>query len=243
MTIMLLTFMGACAPVRAGMPSPAPEIAPESQLVVLVHGMGRSSLSMIPLEWVLERAGYEVLNWGYSSICCSIGELGDQLERELQAHPGWATARVHFVGHSLGNIIIRSALAEEEVSRRAGRVVMLAPPNQGSRAADRYAQTLGWLLRPLPELRTRRAAADPAGPLPPAVQVGIIAGARDGKVSVAESHLDGEAAHVVVPGAHTFLMNRGDVHRLTVAFLRDGTFGPLEPPVRPADHAAPAGRP
>jgi hypothetical protein len=69
---------------------------------------------------------------------------------------------------------------------------MLAPPNQGSRAADRY--TPGWA----GSCRHPRAAHDDDAtartlPFPASAEVGVIAASRDAKVSVAESHLDGGA--------------------------------------------------
>ena len=39
----------------------ASEPAESNELVVLVHGLGRTELSMIPLRLMLEEAGYEVL--------------------------------------------------------------------------------------------------------------------------------------------------------------------------------------
>jgi pimeloyl-ACP methyl ester carboxylesterase len=197
------------------------------EVIVLVHGLGRTRLSMLPLEWSMERAGYEVLNWGYSSTCCSVDEIArqlvDDLDEELRERPELAGARFHFVGHSLGNIVVRSMLAAgPPVS--VGRVVMLAPPNRGSLVADRYERYLAWLLRPLPELTTRDGSTARALPLPPAVEVGVIAGRYDGKVSVADSHLSGQADHVVVPSAHTFIMAREDVRRLVLSFLRTGSF-------------------
>ena len=60
--------------------------------------------------------------------------------------------------------------------------------------------------------------------LPPDVEVGIVAGLRDGKVRVHETHLEGARDHAVVPAFHTFIMNRADVHRLVRDFLRDGRF-------------------
>jgi hypothetical protein len=56
------------------------------------------------------------------------------------------------------------------------------------------------------------------------VDVGIIAGMRDAKVRVHETHLEGARDHAVVPAYHTFIMNRADVHQLICAFLRDGRF-------------------
>ena len=46
---------------------------------MLVHGMGRTPFSMLPLERDLEDAGYRVMSFGYSSYCCTIAELGARL--------------------------------------------------------------------------------------------------------------------------------------------------------------------
>ncbi|HEU0051830.1 MAG TPA: alpha/beta fold hydrolase [Longimicrobium sp.] len=193
------------------------------ELVVLVHGMGRSRLSMWMLGHRLEREGYRVLSWGYSSRD-SVPAIGAALADEVATVAGEAP-RVHFVGHSLGNIVVRWTLAHER-PERAGRVVMLAPPNQGSAAADRYARYVAWAVPQITELRTVPGSTVRAlGPAPAGVEVGVIAGSEDGKVSVAETHLAGERDHVVVPAAHSFLMDRADVGRLTTAFLRTGRFG------------------
>lgn len=193
------------------------------ELVVLVHGMGRGRASMWLLGQTLEARGYRVLNWGYSSYADSVPALGAALADAVEASEG-AAPRVHFVGHSLGNILIRWTLAHDRPAR-AGRVVMLAPPNQGAQAADRWAPRLARVIPPIADLRTAPGSTARALPAPAGVEVGVIAGAYDGKVTVAETHLPGERAHVVVPAAHSFIMNRGDVHRLTLRFLREGRFG------------------
>lgn len=193
------------------------------ELVVLVHGMGRSRASMWTLGRSLEAEGYRVLNWGYNSYTDSVPEIGAALARDLESETG-AAPRVHFVGHSLGNVIVRWTLANEQ-PERVGRIVMLAPPNQGSAAADRYARYTAWLLPPIAELRTARGSTvRRLPPAPQGVEVGVIAGAYDGKVSVAESQLPGQRDHAVVPAAHSFLMHRDDVRDLTLRFLREGRF-------------------
>ena len=194
------------------------------ELVVLVHGMGRTPVSMLPLARTLEQEGYEVLNWGYSSLCCSVAELGERLQRDMQQRRGPSSRRVHFVGHSLGNIIIRWVLTREDAPEGVGHVVMLAPPNQGSHEADRLTRSVGWLLRPMAELRTDSASNVRRLPRIENVPIGVVAGRFDGKVSLAETHLPEESAHVVVPAAHSFLMLRGDVQRLVVGFLRQACF-------------------
>lgn len=226
----VLSTYGCAAPVAGGRGvGPATEVvgtAASTELVVLVHGMGRTRYSMLPLARALDEEGYDVVNWGYSSVCCTIAELGADLAAELRGVAG--TRTVHFVGHSLGNIVVRWVLASEP-RLRTGRVVMLAPPNQGSHEADRLAPWLGWLLKPLAEIRTDPASTARTLPLPAEVEVGIIAGRDDGKVDEEETYLAGAVDHVVVPAVHSFLMFRRDVTALTLEFLRVGSFDRCEP--------------
>lgn len=180
---------------------------------------------MLPLQRALQRNGFRVVNWGYSSVSASIPELGEALAARVAEEEQTARAgQIHFVGHSLGNIIIRWSLANQPPPL-VGRVVMLAPPNRGSAAADRYAPWLGWLLRPLPELTTDSTSTARSTPVPGAVEIGIIAGEQDAKVSVEETRLAGAKEHIVVGGYHTFLMAQPTVQQLTARFLKTGTFG------------------
>lgn len=201
----------------------ATAMADSTELVVLVHGMGRTALSMLPLELALERSGYRVLNFNYSSYGPSVAEIGADLERTLAEETRELNpARVHFVGHSLGNLVVRKMLASESAEIEAGRFVMLAPPNRGSRMAERLAPYVGWLLRPIVELEN----GDPlTADLPPPddVEFAIVAGDDDGKVAVDETCLPGATAHVVVDSGHTFILMRPAVLDLVKTFLEDGS--------------------
>ena len=212
----LAVALGACSGARPSGSRPGPP----RELVVLVHGMGRTPLSMAPMALALRRSGYRVLNVGYSSQGPSVAEIGAGLAAEIDAELERAPApRVHIVGHSLGTVAARWVLAHDPPPV-PGRVVMLAPPNRGSRAADRLAGAVGWLLPPIRELRTTDTpAADLV--LPDGVEVAVIAGDRDGKVSVAETCLAG-AHHAVVRSRHTFIMMRPRVVGLVRAFLATG---------------------
>jgi len=214
-------LLAACA----SPPPVTPPAAPPRDLVVLVHGMGRTPLSMWPLARRLEREGFDVLNWDYSSTGPTVEELGRQLAAAVRERPRPAGTHVHFVTHSLGGIVVRAALLADPPPD-LGRVVMLAPPNQGARAADAAAPWLGWLWKPLAELGTADGSACRSLPAPAGVPIGVIAGRYDGKVKVEETHLDGETDHVVVPGTHSFLMLRSDVQTYVLAFLRTGRFAP-----------------
>lgn len=201
----------------------APVPGDRRELVFVVHGLGRTPVSMALLARRLAREGYRTASFGYWSTTGTVRGLGETLARHVAAAAGDAPA-VHFIGHSLGNIIVRGMLAHHR-PERVGRVVMLAPPNQGSAAADRYAPYIGWLMPHIRELVTAPDSFARTVRLPGDVDVGIIAGLRDGKVSVAETHLEGAREHAVVPCRHTFIMNRRDVHGLVTGFLRHGSFG------------------
>lgn len=196
-----------------------------SELVVVLHGMGRTSRSMAPLEEALRTEGFDVLNLGYSSYCCSIAELGGEVRREIEARRQPQHTRVHFVGHSLGGIIARWILAQPDTLPGASRLVMLTPPNQGSNSANRYAPVVSWLLEPIDELRTDSTSTVNQLPRPVGIEVGVIAARNDIVLRVEQTHLEGEREHVVVDGSHTFIMRSDEVHRLTIAFLRTGRFG------------------
>lgn len=191
-------------------------------LVVLAHGLGRTPASMWVLARSLRARGYRVLNWGYSSYTRPVAELGARMARDVAAAAGSA-AQVHFVGHSLGTVLIRWVLAHAPPPT-VGRVVMLAPPNRGARKADRVLRYGSWLLPPLADLCTAEGTAARTLAAPAGVDVGIIAGASDRTVRVAETHLDGATGHVLVPGGHTFIMLRSDVRRLVHGFLETGSF-------------------
>ena len=228
--VMVALILGVSLPLgwllRDSVPVRDPAKDPR-ELVVVIHGLGRSRVSMGLLAWRLERSGYRVLNWGYSSTRHTLPELGDMLAERV-ARETHSAPRVHFVGHSLGNIVVRWTVAHHR-PERLGRVVMLAPPNQGAVAADRFTPYLGWFLRPLSELGTADSSTvRRLGSPPPDVEVAVIAGEHDGKVSVDEARLPGARAFAVVPAAHTFLMNRRDVARMTVGFLRTGAFPAAE---------------
>jgi len=236
-TAAVVALTGAAAQARDASEARAkPDPRQPRELVVIAHGMGRSPFSMWGLKKALEAAGYEVYNHGYSSYCCTVGEIGEDLRRELKVRIGPQHTRVHFVGHSLGNIVIRYVLTRDTLPPRVGRVVMLAPPNQGAHAASTFAPYTGWLLKPVIELSSDSLSTVKRLPRVQGVEIGVIAARDDRTVKLPETHLDEETAHLVVGGGHSFIMQREDVKQQVVAFLRTGNFlyGPATPaPIAP----------
>jgi pimeloyl-ACP methyl ester carboxylesterase len=195
-----------------------------TEAVLVLHGMHRRASSMAGLAASLERAGFRAEAWAYPSGSAPFEVHGASLAArlaEIDREP--AVERVHLVGHSLGGIVARHAIATAR-PRKLGRLVMLAPPNRGSRVARVLAPLLGRVVKPLAQLSSDPASAVNLLAPPLDVEVGVIAAARDGKVRVEDTHLAGEKDHLVVPGFHTFIMNRPEVHEAVERFLRTGAF-------------------
>jgi triacylglycerol lipase len=201
-----------------------------TECVVLLHGLGRTQLSMMRLESALEKAGYMVWNEGYPSRRDTVEKLAPVVGEAIEACRAHRPARIHFVTHSMGGILVRAYFRDRAVAD-AGRVVMLAPPNHGSAIVD--ARRESWWFRWFtgPAGRQLGTAADslpntlPTLPL----EVGIIAGRRDGKVTVESTRLAGMKEHLVVDSAHTFIMSSPEVIRQVKAFLKEGAFEKVAP--------------
>jgi len=202
-------------------------MAQPGETVILVHGLGRTPLSMWPLARTLRRAGYQVVNLRYPSRHYTVERLSeDYLARAIAAQTHAGATRIHFVTHSLGGIIVRQYLAQHSMTN-LGHVVMLAPPNHGSKLADRLKKTaIGrWILGPAGcELGTG-ATELPERLGAPEFSLGVISAKRDGKVSIPSAKLDGMAGFLVVPGFHTWIMCSHETSGATLAFLATGQFG------------------
>lgn len=218
----------------------SPPTTPHGDYVVLLHGLGRTALSMCRMKSSLTACGYRVISVTYPSSRFPVQYLSDvwldQLLHETIRDPG---ARVHFVTHSLGGIILRQYLSNHSI-QNLGRVVMLAPPNHGSQIIDllKASPITRQLLGPSRlELGTGKKDL-PAQLGPPNFECGIIAGDRslnpflsamltgpnDGKVTLQSARLEGMRDFLVLHSTHTWLMWRTRTIRQTLQFLRSGHF-------------------
>ena len=137
-------------------PQPLPEC------VILLHGLARTSKSMIPLRDYLQAHHYVVVNVDYPSREFPIATL-----TEKAIPPALANCRehpisgIHFVTHSLGGILVRQYLSQYKIPELK-RVVMFAPPNKGSQVVDKLKNMppFDWLNGPAGnELGTERRAS------------------------------------------------------------------------------------
>jgi triacylglycerol lipase len=209
------------------------------QCVVLLHGFARTELSMMPLQWGLEEAGFAVVSPTYPSLFHPIQELAILgVEQGIEECHALGLQRLHFVTHSLGGVLVRQYLSQGNIAGLE-RVVMLGPPNQGSQTAD-YVTSLS-LLRPLtPEAVEQLGTGDRSIPRrlgPVMFELGVIAGtgslglmpgspegASDGTVAVEETMVPGMLDFLEMPVGHTFMMWDDEVLRQVIHFLRYGRF-------------------
>ena len=227
--------------------------ASSDECVVLLHGLGRTSLSMKKLENNLEKSGYIVWNQGYPSREKTIEELASVVGEGIEECRKEKARKVHFVTHSLGGILVRQYFQDHAVPE-ARRVVMLGPPNHGSEITDRYKDAWWYQEATGPagqQLGTRPdSLPNRLKPIP--LEIGIIAGtsggdlfssefkdANDGKVSVESTKLAEMKDFLAVDTGHTFIMNSDEVIVQVMHFLKRGRFD--RPKAAPSPVTAPAG--
>jgi pimeloyl-ACP methyl ester carboxylesterase len=220
----------------------------QGPLVIILHGLSRTSKPMRPLaKYLQNEGGYTVINFEYASTRKRVGEHAIALRSVIDGL-GPGVTEINLVGHSLGNIVVRRYLADNadpgtgrQGDPRIKRAVMIGPPNQGSRMArllksSRLFQTFAGasgsqLSQSWEELEPTLAT--------PEFEFGIIAGGQESEtdlsnfvlsgkddftVSVAETKLDGAHDFLIRPLFHATMMKQPEVLEATLSFFKNGYF-------------------
>ena len=224
-------------------------VGPEGErdeAVVFVHGLWLSGFATRYWQRHLARGGYAVHAFSYPSVRGRLAHNRAALARFSLALP---QNKVHFAGHSLGAATIVSMLDSIGwclPGKQLGRVVLVGPPMQGSRAAHALVggqdgrPVLGRFGGALAGIALKEWLSGPRPVVPGGVEVGVIAGSatiglgrfiapglarpNDGTISVEETRLAGAREHLVLPVGHTGMLMSPTVARHMLHFISHGSF-------------------
>ena len=213
----------------------------KKQVVIVLHGLVRSRTSMDKLaDYLNEHSEMEAVSVSYASTRGDVADHAASLASVVANLDG--VERIHFVGHSLGNIVIRYYLGEhagDKADKRIGRIVMLAPPNQGAVLAERFGDNAlfelisgssGKQIADWEELEPKLAVPQgefgivAGSAVPDAGGNPLIEGDDDLVLAVEETKLAGAADFRVAQVEHTFIMNDDNVRKWVQSFLENGYF-------------------
>ena len=207
--------------------------APKNETIVCLHGFLRTKWSMARITKFMQKEGYRVVNHGYPTRDKTIEDHGadliDVLAELSKKFPGQP---IHFVTHSMGALVVRAAINHPACPNEAksGRAVLMAPPNQGS-AFGRSIQDLElvrWAAgsgagRQL--IETDEHGFNPLGEFPPTMNVLVIAGQHDNKVSLEEARLNMAHDFIILSCGHSLIMYNRKAIRIAKDFLSAKTLG------------------
>lgn len=215
------------------------------QVVIVLHGLIRTTHSMRKLgRYLQDNSEITAVDFEYASTRKPVAYHAQALADVIDSL-GDEVNKIHFVAHSMGNIVVRHYLADlkraGKSEERFGRMVMIGPPNQGSKmarvmrwsflfnvvaGAAGYELGKGW-----DELEPNLATPD--------FEFGIIAGGQsddsvfsnfilvgkdDFTVSVEEASLPGATDFLIKPLTHATMMRKPLTLEATLRFLNHGYF-------------------
>lgn len=210
------------------------------ELVVIAHGLGRSDWAMWRLKKRLEEANFNVCTLDYDTIGESIESVLTKTSSQIDACLLNAP-KAHFVGHSLGGLVIRSYLQNNQetlTKEGVGEVVLMGTPNKGSELADHFMDS--WVMDIGGEISRALVTGDNSlgNKLKELdVNLGIIAGTKfsnltneqfsgpnDGLVSVESTKLKSMNDFIAIDVTHTQMRYDLEVAKQTIHFLKQGKF-------------------
>jgi pimeloyl-ACP methyl ester carboxylesterase len=210
----------------------------QKDYVVLLHGMAVNSLYMLRLEKALSKEGYQIINMDYPSRKSTISDISNMIFKKLNLINKESNLKVHFVGFSMGCLVIRELLGKNELPN-VGNIVLIGPPNHGSQVSDFLVNNIFYKAFFGPagqQLTTNFAKNNPF----PSLQhtFGIIAGnvcldpfsyfilpkENDGKITVESTKLEGMKDHIIIPISHTLMVFSNEVIKQVIYFLKYSHF-------------------
>lgn len=202
---------------------------------ILLHGMGRTPLAMLPLALRLRAAHIETTLFGYSPSYEKWSDCLTRLRKFILSRS--MNQPYSLIGHSLGTALIRAVLPS--LPQPPHSCFFLAPPGQACRAARHLAPNalfrmmageMGQLLAtpsfmdnlPVPLVPTLIFSGT-GGPRRKWFPLGFAP--NDGILTVEETRI-AELPIVEIPSLHTFIMNSPIVTRSIIAAITERSAAP-----------------
>ena len=219
---------------------------PSGRAVITLHGLIRSRDHLEDLgQYLAEQGRFHVVNVSYASTRRSLDDHARSLSRVIAGLEG--VSEIHFVCHSLGNLVVRRYLGEASqrepqwpVDSRIKRMVMLGPPNNGAQLAVLFKnnELFGLVTGPSGKQLARSWDECQKSLATPSFEFGILAGGSgdarglnplvagddDLIVAVEETRLCGAADFRLLPCRHTQLVRDPVAQRCVLSFLEHGYF-------------------
>ncbi|MBV5281591.1 MAG: alpha/beta hydrolase [Paludibacter sp.] len=210
--------------------------------VYLIHGYASLGLELENIHKSIKNEGFESEIYVYPSLSKDIDSVGVELFRKIQKE-NYDT--VSFVTHSMGALVVRSLY--EHIDSLSSfpfiyRIVMIAPPNNGSPVADFFAQFsfMKFIVGPnVKNLTSNSVTGAKKYPIP-TCEVGLIAGSygrkrgfnifvkgdNDGVLLPEQTKMGIEKDVAFVKSWHVGLLYNKIVKKYVISFLINGKFKP-----------------
>ena len=209
------------------------EMVDSAETVILIHGLWMRGMVMLPHQRWLRGEGFVAHRFSYPSWRDGLADNVNLLSRCVRQTPADV---IHLVAHSLGGLVVLKMLSQDP-DARIGRVVLMGTPYAGCHCGFKLAAY------PVFEALVGRSFEDwfrlPRPDLPPAMQIGIIAGTRrisfgrmipglarpnDGLIAVDETRLPTAADSIELNVSHSGMLVSRVCARQVAGFLRRGRF-------------------
>ncbi|MDO5665309.1 MAG: hypothetical protein Q4G63_08650 [Bacteroidia bacterium] len=209
--------------------------------VYIIHGVLGGAYEYVKMRKALEKKGYEASIFSYKSRKERILDVGENLYNHIKKEHH---LQISFITHSLGGLVLRAMLKHslnDTNFPNIHRIVMIAPPNQGTIAGNYMYKHAFFRFLIGVNLRDVKNDEDSLArklPLIFSAEVGTIAGIRgnkygynpfigednDGEIRLEETKLGTEKDFATVKSSHITILQKARTIALTTNFLKTGKF-------------------
>lgn len=203
------------------------------ETVVLVHGLWMHGWVMTFLKLQLNHCGFHTVIFSYPSMRNSLSKNAHILSNFVAEI---ASSHIHFVGHSLGGLLIMQMLSECP-DPRTGRIVLAGSPCKTNYIASKISRSkigkylighsmLQYLNQDVPESTYSREIGSIAGSrsLGAGKLLGGLPEPNDGVVAVEETKIPSLHDQVVLNVSHSGMLFSSNVAKQVCMFLQNGKF-------------------